>query len=173
MSSSSSQLHADLITPRLDLRSWTTAEATAVLDGRRRPHWAGDFPADGDQVVAGLFGEFPDWLGAFGHRQIVERSSGLVVGSLGLFWPPADGAVEIGYGVVASRRGLGYASEATRALTDFAFTAGVHTVHAGVELSNPASVHAPGHRSRTGHGALPLHLDATLGPPRAGPTLLL
>jgi [ribosomal protein S5]-alanine N-acetyltransferase len=42
---------------------------------------------------------------------------------------------------VASRRGRGYAPEATRALTRFAFTAhGVHAVFARVELSNPPSV---------------------------------
>ena len=140
MSSAPPRPYDDLITSRLGLRSWTTAEATAVLDGPRRPHWAEDFPAEGDQVVAGLFGEFPEWLGAFGHRQVVEHSSGLVIGSLGLFWPPEDDAVEIGYGIVVSRRGLGYASEATRALTEFAFSVGVRTVHAGVELSNPASV---------------------------------
>jgi ribosomal-protein-alanine N-acetyltransferase len=139
--SSSSTTHVDLTTDRLVLRSWTTAEAAAVVDGTRPMHWADDFPADGDQVVAGLFAEYPAWLGQFGHRQIIERESGLVVGSIGLFWPPADGTVEIGYGIVPSRRGRGYASEATRALTGYALTApDVHTVVAGVEVSNPASV---------------------------------
>ncbi|UBU10593.1 GNAT family N-acetyltransferase [Nonomuraea gerenzanensis] len=145
---------ADLITERLALRVWTPGDVEAVLDGARpsdgaealsdgaRPaHWAGDFPAEGDQVIAGLLGEHPAWLGPYGHRLIVERDSGLVVGSLGLFWPPQDGAVEIGYGVVASRRGRGYASEATRALTAFALTAPeVHTVLAHAEPANPASI---------------------------------
>ncbi|MFI6321922.1 GNAT family N-acetyltransferase [Nonomuraea sp. NPDC050556] len=131
----------DLTTERLVLRVWTAAEGQAVVAGSRLPGWADDFPAEGDQVIAGLFGKFPDWLGPYGHRLIIERESGQVVGSLGLFWPPGDGLLEIGYGVVPSRRGLGYAPEATRALTEFALTApGVHTVFANVELSNPPSI---------------------------------
>ncbi|MBF8186551.1 GNAT family N-acetyltransferase [Nonomuraea sp. K274] len=131
----------DLTTDRLILRSWTAGEVSAVLDGARPSHWAGDFPAEGDHVIAGLFAEHPAWLGEYGHRQIVERDSGLVVGSIGLFWPPADGVLEVGYGVVASRRGRGYASEATCALTEFAFTApDVHTVQADVESSNMPSI---------------------------------
>jgi [ribosomal protein S5]-alanine N-acetyltransferase len=135
----SSSFSADLITERLALRSWAAREVDAVVGGVRLPHWAADFPAEGDRVIAGLFGEHPEWLG--GHRLVVERDSGLVVGSIGLFWPPNDGVLEIGYGIVPSRRGRGYAAEATRALTDHAFTApGVHAVHAEVEPSNPASV---------------------------------
>ncbi|MFI9308128.1 GNAT family N-acetyltransferase [Streptomyces triculaminicus] len=131
----------DLTTDRLVLRPWTRAEAAAVLDGARQPHWADDFPAEGDGVIAGLFEDFPAWLDTYGHRLIIERDSGLVVGSTGLFWPPADGTLEIGYGIVPSRRGRGYAPEAARALAGFALTStDVRTVFATVELSNPPSV---------------------------------
>ncbi|GAA4954830.1 RimJ/RimL family protein N-acetyltransferase [Nonomuraea thailandensis] len=141
MSSSLTPAGADLITDRLVLRVWTPDEVAAVLNGARPGHWAGDFPAEGDQVIAGLFAEHPAWLDVHGHRQIIERDSGLVVGSIGLFWPPANGEVELGYGIVASRRGRGYAPEATRALAAFALTApGVHAVRAHVELSNPPSL---------------------------------
>ncbi|MFC9234890.1 GNAT family N-acetyltransferase [Streptomyces decoyicus] len=141
MFSSSSPAHADVITKRLVLRCWTTSEATAVRADTRSTHWAGDFPAEGDRVIASLFDQNPAWLGAYGHRLIIERQSGLVVGSIGLFWPPSQGILEIGYGVVASRRGQGYATEATRALAEFALTtSAVLTVSANVELSNPASV---------------------------------
>ncbi|MCF3123442.1 GNAT family N-acetyltransferase [Streptomyces arenae] len=130
-----------MITKRLVLRPWAMREATAVLDGIRSTHWADDFPAEGDRVIAGLLDQHPAWLGPYGHRLVIERETGLVVGSIGLFWPPGDGVLEIGYGVVASRRGRGYAAEATRALAEFAFTsADVHTVSATVELSNPPSV---------------------------------
>ena len=141
MSSSPSSTHTDLTTARLILRTWTDGEVAAVLDGTRPAHWAADFPAEGDHVIAGLFAEHPAWLGEYGHRQVIERESGLVVGSIGLFWPPGDGTLELGYGIVASRRGRGYAPEATRAMAEFALTApGVHTVCADVELSNPPSI---------------------------------
>ncbi|GHH68682.1 hypothetical protein GCM10017673_18170 [Streptosporangium violaceochromogenes] len=131
----------DLITDRLILRLWTAGEAGAVLKDARLAHWAEDFPSEGDRVIAGLFAEHPGRLGQYGHRQIVERAGGPVVGSIGLFWPPSGGTLEIGYGVVVSRRGRGYAPEAVRALTGFAFTApGVHTVYANVEPSNPPSI---------------------------------
>lgn len=132
---------ADLRTERLMLRVWTAAEAAVVTEGGRLDDWAEGFPAEGDQVIAPLIAAEPAWSGPFGHRLIVERESGLVVGSLGLFWPPTAGAVELGYGVAPSRRGRGYASEAVRALTAHAFTAPeVEAVFAHVEPSNPASV---------------------------------
>ncbi|MGW4630793.1 GNAT family N-acetyltransferase [Streptomyces rubiginosohelvolus] len=42
----------DLTTERLILRPWTSLEATAVLEGSRSTHWADDFPAEGDRVIA-------------------------------------------------------------------------------------------------------------------------
>ncbi|MEU9867549.1 GNAT family N-acetyltransferase [Actinomadura sp. NPDC048021] len=132
---------ADLTTGRLVLRPWTSGEIAAVLSGDRLAHWADDFPAEGDRAIAGFVAGNPSALGEHGQRLIIERSTGLVVGAVGLFWPPADGAVEFGYGVVPSRRGRGYATEATRAIVAFALTApGVDRVVATVEPSNPASV---------------------------------
>ncbi|MFE2141921.1 GNAT family N-acetyltransferase [Streptomyces sp. NPDC059456] len=144
MHSSLSKDLTELITERLVLRTWTAAEATAVLGsagGARPADWAADFPSEGDSVIASLLGDNAAWLGTYGHRLITERDTSLIIGSIGLFWPPTEGVLELGYGVVASRRGRGYATEATRALAAFALTApAVHTVAAGVELSNPASV---------------------------------
>ncbi|WP_280377356.1 GNAT family N-acetyltransferase [Nocardia wallacei] len=132
---------ADLIGEHVLLRPWSEADLAAVRDKARCAHWAADFPADGDRVIAGLIAENPEWRGEFGHRLIMERDSGLVVGSIGLFWPPQHGAVEIGYGTVPSRRGRGLAAEATRLLTGFAFTEPrVLTVFATVETTNPASI---------------------------------
>ncbi|MEV4290159.1 GNAT family N-acetyltransferase [Nonomuraea bangladeshensis] len=133
---------SDLTTDRLALRPWSAEVVKAVLDDIRSAHWADDFPAEGDRVIAGFISEHLDAaLGEFGQRLIVERRTGLVVGSIGLFWPPSDGVLEMGYGIVGSRRGRGYATEATRAMVEFALSApGVHTVSAGAELNNPASV---------------------------------
>lgn len=141
MSSSFSSSGTDLTTDRLVLRPWSSDEITAVVSDFRMARWASDFPAEGDVVIAGVIAGQSDEPHAHGHRLIVERQSGLVVGSISLLWPPSDGALEVGYGIVASRRGRGYASEATRALVVFALSLpGVDTVYADVELANPASV---------------------------------
>jgi RimJ/RimL family protein N-acetyltransferase len=50
-------------------------------------------------------------------RAIVERSSGVVVGSINLKGPPGqDGDVEVGWGLVEQARGRGYAAEASAAV---------------------------------------------------------
>ncbi|MBE1532720.1 GNAT family N-acetyltransferase [Actinomadura algeriensis] len=132
-------MSSSLFTERLILRPWPSEDVAAAASGRRRPGWAADFPADGDRVIAGLLAADP--AAARGQRQIVERETGLVIGSIGLFWPAADGAVEFGYGVVPSRRGRGHATEAARAVVAFALAEpDVRTVRAGVEPSNAASV---------------------------------
>ncbi|MGW6915210.1 GNAT family N-acetyltransferase [Kitasatospora sp. NPDC054939] len=132
----------ELTTDRLVLRPWTETELAAVIDDRQLGHWAADFPSEGDRVIAGYVAKDPEVrAGAFGQRQIVERESGEVVGAIGLFWPPVEGVVEFGYGVVESRQGRGYATEAAKAIAEFALTApGVTAVSANVELTNPASV---------------------------------
>jgi RimJ/RimL family protein N-acetyltransferase len=53
--------------------------------------------------------------------RIVHRESGNAIGSCSFKGPPADGMVEIAYGIDADQQGKGYATEAARALVDFAF----------------------------------------------------
>jgi RimJ/RimL family protein N-acetyltransferase len=53
---------------------------------------------------------------------MVEPESDMAVGAVGFKGPPdAGGMVEIGYGVVPSREGRGYATEAAAAVVAFAF----------------------------------------------------
>ncbi|WP_324188391.1 GNAT family N-acetyltransferase [Nocardia higoensis] len=148
----------DLVTARLRLRRWTPDVAAEVAYGRRSPRWAEDFPADGDIVIATELSNHPSWYGPFGHRLIVEAATGLLVGSTGLFWPPADGMLEIGYGIAESRRGRGYATEAVAALTAHARTAPeVRTVFARVSTDNPASIavlRACGYRATGSDGGI-------------------
>ena len=138
----------DLLSPvrteRLDLCPVTAEHVAAVVAGQRLDGWAPDFPAEGDRVIAGMFNRngLPDGAdAAFGQRLVVERDSGLVVGGIGLFGPPEDGQVEVGYGIVESRRGRGYATEAARAMVEMALSLpGVTEVVAGVDPANAASV---------------------------------
>ena len=58
------------------------------------------------------------WVHGFA---IIDRESGAVVGTCGFNGPPdAEGMVEIAYGVDEQHRGKGYATEAAKALVEFA-----------------------------------------------------
>jgi GNAT superfamily N-acetyltransferase len=132
-------------TSRLVLLLFRWEEVIAIVERRRLGAWASDYPAEGDVVIAGILHRAgpPDGTGpaeTWSHRQIRERESGLVVGGIGYFGPPRSGEVEIGYGIVPSHQGRGYATEAVRAMTSWAKTdATVTTVVAGTDPDNPAS----------------------------------
>ncbi len=148
---------------RLILRPVPWAAIRAITSGDRLDDWAGDYPSDGDVVIAGLLqgadqaarlgrGQGTAALDAaaldaagpadegWGHRQVVERASGLVVGGIGFFGPPHGGEAEIGYGIVPSRQGRGYATEALRAMIAMAWAdTRVRAVVAGTDPGNVAS----------------------------------
>jgi ribosomal-protein-alanine N-acetyltransferase len=71
----------------------------------------------------------------------VDRATGTVTGATGFGGPPdADGAVMIGYATYPGADQRGYASEATRALIDWAFTQpGVSRVCASIPPDNVAA----------------------------------
>ena len=75
-------------------------------------------------------------------RAVVLRATRQVVGNVGFHGPPDDkGRVEIGYGVVPSRRRRGYAREAVAGLADWAFATGQARVCvASVSPRNAASL---------------------------------
>ncbi|MFC0006770.1 GNAT family N-acetyltransferase [Micromonospora siamensis] len=76
------------------------------------------------------------------HLAVVEGASGEIVGSVGLRdtdW--RAGRSEIGYGVRASRRGRGHATEAARAVGRWALTdGGMRRVQLHARLDNIASL---------------------------------
>lgn len=59
---------------------------------------------------------------AFAKQPVVERQSGEIIGYSGAAWFPFEGAhrLEYGYRLVPAARGMGYATEAGRALLDAA-----------------------------------------------------
>ena len=149
---------SSLVSARLILRPVPWDAVRAITAGHRLGDWADDYPSDGDVVIAGLLQEADQAVGleagqpvtgqvaagpgdeAWGHRQVVERASGLVVGGIGFFGPPHVGEVEIGYGIVPSRQGSGYATEALRAMIAMAWAdSRVLTVAAGTDPGNAAS----------------------------------
>jgi ribosomal-protein-alanine N-acetyltransferase len=137
-------LNPPVTTERLLLRPITAEHVAAVTAGRRLTGWAPDFPSEGDREIAGMLarnGLPADPCTVFGQRLVVERDTGLVVGGIGFFGPPEDGRVEIGYGLVESRRGRGYATEAAAAMVRLALSLpAVTEVVAMVDPGNAASV---------------------------------
>lgn len=80
----------------------------------------------------------------FGPYAVVEKRAREVIGYCGLFYfPDLDGQpeVEIGYRLARSAWGHGYATEAARAVHDYAFdTLGIRRLIALIDPSNSASV---------------------------------
>ncbi|MFF9865306.1 GNAT family N-acetyltransferase [Streptomyces sp. NPDC013953] len=135
----------DLVTARLVLHPMTVGEAGRVVagapgDGDR---WAPGYPTDGDVAAAGRFLSTCASTGdprPFGNYEIRRREDGLVIGGIGFHGPPdEEGGVTIGYGLIPSVRGRGYASEALRELLLFARARGVTWVKGDADLDNVAS----------------------------------
>jgi len=133
------------MTSRLTLRRFAWDAVCAIVEGRRLASWAVDYPTEGDTVIAGILRRAGQAAARspevpWGHWQLVERSSGLVIGGIGFLTPPTAGTVEIGYGVVPSRQRRGYATEAVRTMVRLASADGtVATVVASTDRDNVAS----------------------------------
>ncbi len=137
-----------IATARLRLVEATADFVRAVIAGDRRraetlagaalpDEWPGS-----PEAVAGL-----PW-----HLEAIERgeqpwrirlmiADERVVGSINLKGPPADGDVEIGWGLIPSARGFGYATEAAAAVIAWAFAQpGVTRVTATIPEDNASSL---------------------------------
>ncbi|MFF3254737.1 GNAT family N-acetyltransferase [Actinacidiphila glaucinigra] len=138
---------SDLATARLVLHPMTAAEAERVLAGQPddAARWASGYPAEGDVFAARRLLETfagPGDPRPFGNYEIRRREDGRVIGGIGFHGAPDEnGDVTIGYGLVPSARGSGYASEALRGLLLFARERGVTRVKGGADLDNIASHH--------------------------------
>jgi RimJ/RimL family protein N-acetyltransferase len=107
-------------TQRLRLAPIDRETAQAIIDDDRtgRP-WHEQFPREDDRDGVGAWMSHGDEV--FGNFIIVEQASGQAVGTVGFFGPPdGTGMVMVGYGLVEPARGHGYATEALRALLDYA-----------------------------------------------------
>lgn len=131
-------------TARLDLHAVDGTEARRIRDrsSQEGDLWADGYPFDGDLAAIGGFLRATEQIGEqrpFGYYQIRVRSDGLAIGGVGFKGQPAEAAVEIGYGLVPSARGHGYAAEAVVQLMQIAGEAGVTMIRADTELDNIAS----------------------------------
>lgn len=98
------------------------------------------YPTQGDLVLARLVVEGYLIPGAWGPWQIIEPTTGLIIGGVGFKGAPDDdGRVEIAYSLASSARGYGYATEAVNGLLEWSRGQGVRQVTAECDESNVAS----------------------------------
>ncbi len=134
-----------LCTAHAELVPLDRETAAAIARGDRAGRaWAADFPTEADVFIARMTAEAADDLDGdplaepWRSPWLVE-SEGRAVGMLGCKGAPADGVVEIGYGLAPSAQGRGLATEAAQALVDALAGSGVRTVLAETLVDNHAS----------------------------------
>lgn len=134
----------DSQTARMSLHAIDEQEARRIHDRAPRPGdaWAADYPFEGDLAAIGSFLRGAEQNGEqrpFGYYQVRRQSDGLAIGGAGFKGPADSGVVEIGYGLVPSARGHGYATEALATLVKIAAGLGMTTIRADTDLDNVAS----------------------------------
>jgi aminoglycoside 6'-N-acetyltransferase len=136
-----------LVTRRLVLRRSRPEDAEAISAYRSHPDvhryqgWDATDPgrirAELDEMGRRLPGE-RGWV----QFTVEEREGGRLVGDVGL--SPADGepgVIKVGYTISPASQGRGYATEAVRALVDYAFdTLEVDVVRAYADADNAPSI---------------------------------
>jgi RimJ/RimL family protein N-acetyltransferase len=137
-----------LETSRLTLRPFVESDFDAVYAMRSDPEVAlylYQGPLSSDETRSRLERNMAlsawtaegDWLSA----AVVERATGLTVGDLAFHWvSERDRTAEVGFVFDARHQGRGFATEAARALLEWAFgSAGFHRVIGRTEARNAAS----------------------------------
>jgi RimJ/RimL family protein N-acetyltransferase len=89
------------------------------------------------KIASSAWAEEGDWLGA----AVIERATGTTVGDVSMQWvSEKDRTAEIGFIFLPQHQGQGFATEAARAMLDWAFEhAGIHRVVGHLEARNAAS----------------------------------
>lgn len=123
----------DSRTARLSLHAIDELEARRIHDRAPRPgdSWEADYPFEGDLAAIGSFLRATEQNGEhrpFGYYQVRRQSDGLAIGGVSFKGLADGGVVEIGYGLVPSARGHGYATEAVQCLVQLAAGLGVRTI---------------------------------------------
>lgn len=124
-------------TKRMLLKPMSAEELNELIERETDAHLRGAFTEMRDGVL-----QYPDqalWHTAW---RMTLKDTGEMLGDLCFHGVPIDKTVEIGYGVLEQHCGKGYATEAARALIDWAFTqTDVYFVRAITDAGNEASEH--------------------------------
>lgn len=117
-----------------DVLPYDRGRAEEILEAALPEGWP-------DEELLGLLPITGKSAPGYGIWVVVDPARGVVVGSAGFVGDPQDGEVELGYGIHPSYRRLGYATEASKALVQWALAQeDVREVVAECEQSNIASV---------------------------------
>lgn len=120
------------------LRSMTAFEASAITAGNRpREGWADDFPGGGDAIAARYFRSESTAAKPWRSSWLI-LVDGLVSGTVGFKSEPRENRLEVGYGVVPSKRHHGVATTALAQLLTM-LEGRELTVRAETDTSNFAS----------------------------------
>jgi RimJ/RimL family protein N-acetyltransferase len=142
-----------IVTDRLRLRRSRPDDAEAISRYRSDPNvnrqqgWERTDPeavrADIEEMSRRAPGETGGWV----QFSVEERDGGRLVGDVGL--SPAEGesgVLKVGYTIDPAFQGRGYATEAVRALLDYAFTTlGADVIRAYASAGNAASIRVAEH----------------------------
>ncbi|KUM72346.1 GNAT family N-acetyltransferase [Streptomyces curacoi] len=139
--------HNNLVVPadRLTLQGVTPAAAADLSAGGDGGFsWIVGGPFEGTREAAGMVlkaYETGVHRPEFGLFVLVRREDGLAVGGMGFHGlPDEEGRAEVGYDLVEGARGRGYASEALRALSEWALARDdVRLLRASIEADNVPS----------------------------------
>ena len=139
-------------TTRLELVSFSLGAMRATLDHDLATVAAeldAEVPDDLEGALGGLFQlriaqleADPTGVPWLARAIVVTGEDGVrrVVGSIGFHQPPVDGVAEIGYNVEPAYRRRGIATEAVRAMLDWAAEQDIHSIRASVQPANAASL---------------------------------
>jgi RimJ/RimL family protein N-acetyltransferase len=137
-----------LITERLRLRRSVPEDADAISAYRSDPEvrryqgWGDTGPREVRVAIEEMMGRAPGDPGGWVQLSVEDRRTGRLVGDVGL--SPAEhhpGVVKIGYTIDPEFQGSGYATEAVRALIDYAFDVlDAVVVRAYASAENTASI---------------------------------
>lgn len=136
-----------LVTPRLRLRRSRPQDAAAISAYRSDPKvhryqgWERTDPEGIRAEIVEMASRAPGELGGWVQLSVEERSTGRLVGDVGLSRHDGEpGVIKVGYTVAPAFQGHGFATEAVAAMVGYAFDRlGAEVVRAYASAENVAS----------------------------------
>ena len=128
-------------TERLLIRPFRESDAEDAFEWRSDPEVNRFMPYPCDDNVEELRQRIKEWITDNDKYAIVLKATDKVIGDISLEWSEKDGVHEIGYNINRSFWRKGYATEAVKALIQWAFNAPqVIAIEAETESENTASI---------------------------------